>query len=218
MKNGARACVMSCAGLLAFVLCIVAKPALADEEAGTCLVRAARAQIGVTTLYDPAYRRISYPNGDVPSDRGVCTDVVIRAYRAVGLDLQRLVHEDMREAWDAYPKLWGLAGPDRNIDHRRVPNLRAFFKRHAQALQVTRDPSEFRPGDIVTWKLTSGVPHVGFVSDRRTRAGVPLIIHNIGAGTVEEDILFQFEITGHYRHLPDGCRSGLIPTHPRDSE
>jgi uncharacterized protein YijF (DUF1287 family) len=192
-------------------------PAFA-EEAGTCLVRAARAQIGVTTSYDPTYRRIPYPNGDVPSDRGVCTDVVIRAYRDFGLDLQQLVHEDMREAWNAYPKLWGLARPDKNIDHRRVPNLRTFFTRHAQSLQVTRDPAKFRPGDIVTWKLTSGVPHIGFVSDRRTNEGVPLIIHNIGAGTVEEDVLFQFEITGHYRHIPDACDSGLMPTRTRASE
>ncbi len=184
------------------LLCIGAAPSFAGE-AGTCLVRAARTQIGVTTLYDPAYRRIAYPEGDVPSDRGVCTDVVIRAYRTFGIDLQQLVHEDMRSAWPAYPKLWGLTRPDSNIDHRRVPNLRTFFARQAQTLPTTREPSEYKAGDIVTWKLTSGVPHIGLVSDRRTSAGVPLIIHNIGAGTVEEDILFQFEITGRYRHLPE---------------
>jgi uncharacterized protein YijF (DUF1287 family) len=177
-------------------------PCFADS-AGRCLVRAARDQVGVTTLYDPAYRRISYPNGDVPGDRGVCTDVVIRAYRAFGIDLQRLVHEDMQRAWSKYPKLWGLTRPDSNIDHRRVPNLRTFFERQAQTLRTTLEPSDYLAGDVVTWKLTSGVPHIGLVSDHRTASGVPLVIHNIGAGAMEEDILFRFEITGHYRHVPE---------------
>ncbi len=167
-----------------------------------CLASAARAQIGITTTYDPAYRQIPYPNGDVPADRGVCTDVLVRAYRVASIDLQQLVHEDMRKAWAQYPKLWGLTRPDANIDHRRVPNLAKFFSRHGESLPITRDPADYAAGDIVTWRLTSGVPHIGVVSERRTPAGVPLIIHNIGAGTLEEDVLFRFELTGRYRYVP----------------
>lgn len=166
-------------------------------------IAAARRQIGVTLYYDPAYVRLPYPNGDVPAERGVCTDVVIRAYRAIGIDLQQRVHEDMRAAWSAYPKLWGLRATDRNIDHRRVPNLATFFTRHGQRLSVSQtDASLYAPGDIVTWRLPSGVPHIGIVSAQR-RSGRPLILHNIGAGTQLEDMLFDYTVTGRYRYGPE---------------
>lgn len=172
--------------------------ALADPTSP--LVHAARAQVGVTTTYDGQYVRLSYPGGDLPMDRGVCTDVVIRALRAQGFDLQQRVHEDMRSAWKDYPNPWKLKGPDRNIDHRRVPNLATFFTRHGQVLPVSRDPKAYAPGDLVTWRLSKGLPHIGVVSDRKTPDGVPLVIHNIGEGVKEEDLLFQFPITGHFRY------------------
>lgn len=151
--------------------------------------------------YDPAYVRIPYPGGDVPPDTGVCTDVVIRAYRTLGIDLQKEVHEDMRRAFDAYPKIWGLSRPDTNIDHRRVPNLARFFERRGTKLAVSTDPSRYAGGDIVTWDLGRGVPHIGIVVDRRSADGRrPLIVHNIGAGPKLEDVLFSWKITGHYRY------------------
>lgn len=166
------------------------------------LITAAKRQIGVTRYYDPAYVRIAYPNGDVAAERGVCTDVVIRAYRVLGVDLQQRVHEDMRANWSSYPKLWGLKSTDRNIDHRRVPNLAVYFTRHGQRLRVSQDDASlYQPGDIVTWRLPSGVPHIGLVSAQR-RGGRPLIVHNIGAGTQLEDMLFDYTITGHYRYAP----------------
>ena len=164
------------------------------------LARAAKLQVGVTRIYDGSYRRISYPGGDVPMERGVCTDVIVRAYRGIGVDLQALVHEDMKRAWQAYPKLWGLSAPDANIDHRRVPNLATFFRRHGEVVRGARNAENFRAGDIVTWKLPSGVPHIGIVSTERSRSGTLLVVHNIGAGVVLEDMLFQYEITGHYRY------------------
>jgi uncharacterized protein YijF (DUF1287 family) len=163
------------------------------------LVRAARQQIGVTRYYDPAYVRLDYPGGDVPQDRGVCTDVVIRALRSEGLDLQQVVHEDMRNHFADYPALWGLRGPDRNIDHRRVPNLRRWFERQGWSLPASEHATDYLPGDLVTWRLDSGVPHIGIVSERRSTDGTPRIIHNIGQGTREDDILFDHAITGHYR-------------------
>lgn len=166
------------------------------------LITAAREQIGVTVRYDGAYRTIPYPNGDVPADRGVRTDVLIRAYRRLGVDLQRLVHEDMIAAWSAYPGFWGLARPDPSIDHRRVPNLATFFARHGEVLPVLGTPIAYSPGDLVTWRLPSGVPHIGIISDDAAPSGSPLVVHNIGRGTVEEDILFRYLITGHYRYPP----------------
>lgn len=163
------------------------------------LVKYARSQIGITTYYDPAYVKLSYPNGDVPIERGVCTDVVIRAYRKQGKDLQKLVHNDMKKAWSAYPKIWGLKSTDRNIDHRRVPNLQIFFQRHGKKLAITKNPTNYKAGDLVTWSV-SGRPHIGIVSDKKTFRGIPKIIHNIGLGTQENDILFQYKITGHYRY------------------
>lgn len=173
-----------------------------SEAPGDLLARAAREQIGVTVHYDPSYRSIEYPNGDIPADRGVCTDVVIRAYRRLGVDLQVLVHEDMREAFGEYPNAWGLARPDPNIDHRRVLNLAVFFRRHGQELSSGASAEEFQPGDLVTWRLPSGAPHIGVVSDARSPSGTPLIVHNLSRGVLEEDILFAFPITGHFRFHP----------------
>ncbi|KAB0548933.1 DUF1287 domain-containing protein [Pseudomonas argentinensis] len=166
------------------------------------LVSGAREQVGVTLGYDPAYRRIAYPGGDVPAATGVCTDVVIRALRLQGLDLQKAVHEDMAANFSAYPRQWGLKRPDRNIDHRRVPNLMTWFRRQGMALALSRDTGEYLPGDIVTWDLGRGQTHIGIVSDRLSAAGEPLILHNIGAGTREEAILWRFPIIGHYRFAP----------------
>ena len=163
------------------------------------IVTAARSQIGRTVSYDAAYRKLPYPGGDVPINTGVCTDVVVRALREQGIDLQKLVHEDMKRNFAAYPKKWGLKAPDANIDHRRVPNLMTFLQRQGAAQAVTNRVEQFRPGDIVSWDLSSGVPHIGIVSDRRSAKGTPLIIHNIGRGTQEEDLLFGFKMTGHYR-------------------
>jgi uncharacterized protein YijF (DUF1287 family) len=165
----------------------------------TRLLAAARTQVGVTLTYDPAYSKIPFPGGDVPREKGVCTDVIIRAYRdALGLDLQALVNADMRAAFGAYPKTWGLTAPDRNIDHRRVPNLRTWLARHEAALPIPRDASGWQPGDIFTSILAGHATHIGFVSDRQG-AGGPLIIHNIGEGAREEDALLDWPITGRYR-------------------
>ena len=164
------------------------------------LVAAARAQVGVVRAYDPAYFSLTYPGGDVPADRGVCTDVVIRALRMQGLDLQQAIHEDMRDHFALYPRQWGLKAPDRNIDHRRVPNQMRWFQRQGWQRHSGRTPEDFAPSDIVAWKLAgSGLLHIGIVSDRRSADGTPLVLHNIGAGTQEDDILFQHPIIGHYR-------------------
>jgi uncharacterized protein YijF (DUF1287 family) len=177
------------------------------------LVTAARGQIGVTRLYDPAYVELTYPGGDVPRDRGVCTDVVIRVLRKQGLDLQQAIHEDMRQNFAAYPQLWGLKRANRSIDHRRVPNQMRWFERQGWARPIESTPAGYNPGDIVAWKLTgSGLLHIGIVSDRTTQGGVPLILHNIGRGTREEDLLFQHAIIGHYRpSLPRRDRAD-VPT------
>lgn len=166
------------------------------------LVTAARAQVGETLVYDPGYQRLDYPMGDVPRGRGVCSDVVIRALRAVDIDLQVLVHQDMKKNFATYPPLWGLDRPDRNIDHRRVPNLAAYLTRQGKAVAVTAAAADYRPGDIVTWRLASGRPHIGIVSDALAANGEPLIIHNIGWGTREESGLFDNTITGHFRWFP----------------
>jgi hypothetical protein len=185
--------------LVALTFAIVTVPLFAQPSAAR-VVEGARKQVGKTLSYDPAYRRLAYPGGDVPLATGVCTDVVIRAYRHGGVDLQRLVHEDMKRAFSAYPKNWGLRKRDPNIDHRRVPNLATFFRRKGAALPVTKRASDYQPGDVVTWKLSSGVPHIGIVSDRKALlSNRHLVIHNIGSGAQEEDVLFDYAITGHYR-------------------
>jgi uncharacterized protein len=163
------------------------------------LVVAARRQIGVTVVYDPAYVRLPYPGGDVPASRGVCTDVVIRAFRAQGVDLQQRVHEDMRAHFAKYPQKWGLRRPDSNIDHRRVPNLQTWFSRQGWSQAATRNAADYRAGDLVTWMLPGNLPHIGIVSDRKSLTGTPLIIHNIGNGAREDNILFDYPINGHYR-------------------
>jgi uncharacterized protein len=152
-------------------------------------------------VYDPKYYVVKYPNGDVPSDRGVCTDVVIRAYRKLGIDLQKEVHEDMKENFSAYPKNWGLKTTDKNIDHRRVPNLMKFFERHNAKLSITDNPVDYRPGDLVCWNLGGAITHIGIVVDKKSNDGKRnLIVHNIGGGQVLADCLFEFKIIGHYRY------------------
>lgn len=164
---------------------------------GRTLARAAEAQVGVTLLYDPAYVRLDYPNGDVPLDRGVCADVVIRAFRRIGVDLQAAVHQDMKQNFSAYPRNWGLRRPDRNIDHRRVPNLMKYFERQGKKLE--RDVP-YEPGDVVAWRLPRGLHHIGVVGSEKVRGtDRPYMLHNIGAGVKKEDVLHAFEILGHYR-------------------
>ena len=158
-------------------------------------------QVGITLHYDGSYRPIPFPGGDVPVESGVCTDVIVRAYRQAGVDLQLLVNQDMSRNFGAYPDLWGLTRPDPNIDHRRVPNLATFFSRHGRRLPISTRPDDYHPGDIVTWRLPSGVPHIGLISDRFQEAR-PLVVHNIGAGVQIEDVLFAYDITGHYRYDP----------------
>jgi uncharacterized protein len=151
--------------------------------------------------YDPTYTTIDYPNGDVAPDKGVCTDVIIRAYRKLGIDLQKEVHEDMKANFDKYPKKWGLPRPDKNIDHRRVPNLMTFFTRYGTVKKITDDPKDYTPGDIVCWNLSGKITHIGIVSGKMASDGHRhLIVHNIGNGQMLDDCLFNFEIIGHYQY------------------
>jgi hypothetical protein len=176
------------------------------EDFSSRLAQAAFERTRHRVVYDGTYYRIPYPGGDVPAHVGVCTDVVIRSYRALGVDLQKSVHEDMARHFAAYPskRIWGLLRPDPNIDHRRVPNLQVFFSRKGKALPVSAQPDAYRAGDLVTWMLPGNLPHIGIVADRYTADGVrPLIVHNIGAGPRLEDVLFHFPITGHYRYRPE---------------
>ena len=167
-------------------------------------VKLSEAALALTTQnvkYDPTYTQIGYPNGDVASDRGVCTDVIVRAYRKMGIDLQKEVHEDMRDHFRKYPNIWGLTRPDKNIDHRRVPNLMVFFKRFGEVKEITNEGEDYLPGDIVCWNSGGAVTHIGIVVSKRSRDGErPLIVHNIGAGQVMADSLFDFRIIGHYRY------------------
>lgn len=152
-------------------------------------------------VYDPTYFSLAYPNGDPPADKGVCTDVIVRAYRKAGIDLQKEVHEDMAANFDRYPKKWGLKKTDKNIDHRRVPNLMVFFSRHGTVLKTSTNAADYKPGDIVTWDLGSGLVHIGIVTSRRSADNVRnLIVHNIGYGQELSDCLFAYKITGHYRY------------------
>jgi len=199
MRNPARFNIAS------FILLITATAAWAQgaSDFPSRLSAAAIERTSHTIRYDGRYVRIPYPGGDVPGDTGVCTDVVIRSYRVAGIDLQKEVHEDMRAAFDAYPKIWGLNRPDSNIDHRRVPNLAKFFERKGEKFAVTFDPMQYAVGDLVTWDLGGGVPHIGIVVDRRSADGKrPMVVHNIGAGPKLEDVLFAWKITGHYRYRP----------------
>jgi uncharacterized protein len=151
--------------------------------------------------YDPSYFSISYPNGDVPAGKGVCTDVIIRAYRMLGIDLQKEVHEDMKENFNLYPKIWGLTKPDNNIDHRRVPNLMTFFIRHGEVKPISNKAVEYLPGDIICWNLGGAITHIGLVVNKKSADQQRyLIVHNIGGGQVVADCLFDYKIIGHYRY------------------
>lgn len=164
--------------------------------------------VNPNVVYDAKYVSIKYPNGDVSSDTGVCTDVVIRAYRKLGIDLQKEVHEDMKAHFSLYPKKWGLKRTDTNIDHRRVPNLMRFFERHGKTLPKTKNPNDYKPDDIVTWVLPGNLPHIGIVVDKKSNDGKRfMIVHNIGAGQVVEDSLFAYKITGHYRYGKNNSKS-----------
>jgi hypothetical protein len=189
--------------IIATFICYFNSNALAQTNFGGVLADSAFALTKTKVQYDPAYYRVGYPMGDVPSDKGVCTDVVIRAYRKLNFDLQQLVHEDMRNNFNIYPKIWGLNSTDRNIDHRRVPNLATFFTRKGTLLTVTSIASDYLPGDLVTYVLTGNLPHIAVVSNvKSTEIDRFLIIHNIGSGQVAEDHLFKYKITGHYRYNP----------------
>ncbi len=170
------------------------------------LVRAARRQIGITLYYDPAYVRLDYPKGDIDRISGVCTDVIIRAYRdAFGFDLQSAVNRDMRAHFSAYPANWGLSRPDKNIDHRRVPNLETYFQRQRAELPTRSNYRDWRAGDLVSMRIDGRLPHIAILSDRRTRSGTPLVIHNIGRGAAEEDILGKFRSERRFRFKPPGA-------------
>lgn len=181
------------------------RPALPDlhPEPVRLLLESAREQLRVTTGYTQDYRVIAYPNGDLPPETGACTDVVIRALRRSGVDLQKEVHEDMAANFSSYPQKWGLSRTDTNIDHRRVPNLQTFFARRGKAVPISSDGSNYQPGDIVTWDLDGkGMTHIGLVSNKwNERNKRYLIIHNIGGGVQEEDRMFDWKITGHYRYF-----------------
>jgi uncharacterized protein YijF (DUF1287 family) len=168
------------------------------------LVHAAIERTSHSVRYDGSYVRIAYPGGDVPADTGVCTDEVIRTYRAVGVDLQKEVHEDMVANFSKYPQTWRRTKPDSNIDHRRVPNLMTFFGRNGESLVLSRDADDYHPGDLVTYDLGGNVPHIGIVVDRKGASGRYMIVHNIGQGPKLEDVLFNWKLTGHYRYTgPD---------------
>jgi uncharacterized protein len=184
-------------------VCLQSQFALAASNA-LALVNAAEKRTEHLVIYNGAYRKIDYPGGDVPKRFGVCTDVIIRSYRALGVDLQQLVHQDMRDNFSIYPNIWGLKKPDTNIDHRRVPNLEVFFQRHGKALVISQNPADYQPGDIVSWRLANNLPHIGIVGAQLSADGKrPLIIHNIGWGPKQEDFLFGAKIVGHYRFFPD---------------
>jgi uncharacterized protein YijF (DUF1287 family) len=183
--------------LLLFVLLSTTSPKKSFSEK---LSDAALSLTNDLVDYDPTYFKINYPNGDVPKNKGVCTDVVIRAYRKLGIDLQKEVHEDMQKHFSKYPKNWGLKKTDTNIDHRRVPNLQTFFRRHGTSYVVTSNAAHYKTGDLVTWMVAGKLPHIGIVTSRKSNDGKRnLIVHNIGAGQVLEDCLFKYDISGHYR-------------------
>ncbi len=176
-----------------------------SQDVSIDLAKAAIERTRHFVRYDGSYFSIDYPNGDVPKGIGVCTDVVIRSYRSVGIDLQELIHEDMTKYFDQYPskRIWGLRKPDSNIDHRRVPNLQVFFTRHGEKLSNSNNHQDYAPGDIVTWMLPGNLPHIGLVTNKTSeQTGHYLISHNIGAGPRLEDMLFPYPITGHFRYAP----------------
>ena len=183
------------------------RPFALPSPDATKLIAAAEEQVGITVGYDGAYVALKYPMGDIPLQTGVCTDVVIRAYRdAFGIDLQKQIHDDMKQAFSSYPDIWGLKRPDRNIDHRRVPNMERFFARKGARLDIGSTGGDFQPGDLVSQRLPNNRPHIGIVSHYASRDGKrPMIIHNIGSGARVEDRLFDFRIVGHFRYLPNNA-------------
>lgn len=184
--------------IILFLISVSATQAQTDFQ-----IRLAQAAVSLSqdqVTYNGAYFSIDYPMGDVPEEYGVCTDVVIRSYRKVGIDLQQLVHEDMKAHFNSYPNVWGLHKTDSNIDHRRVPNLKKFFERQQSSLPITKVADNYQPGDVVSWLLDNNLTHIGIVTDRKAASGRYLIMHNIGAGQVLEDCLFKYTITGHYRY------------------
>ncbi|MFD2697819.1 DUF1287 domain-containing protein [Mesonia sediminis] len=181
---------------LSFKLCF-SQTTVEKNDLSDCALELTKQKV----TYDPSYFSIDYPNGDVPSDKGVCTDVVIRAYRKIGIDLQKEVHEDMKVNFSSYPKIWGLKSTDKNIDHRRVPNLMTFFKRKGAEKSISKEAIDYKPGDIVCWSLGGSKTHIGIVVDKKSKDGKRnLIVHNIGDGQVLEDCLFDYKIIGHYRY------------------
>ncbi len=187
--------------LIVFILIISLHPAFSQTDFYTRLADSALLLTRQKVKYDPSYFKIKYPNGDVPADRGVCTDVIIRAYRKLGIDLQKEVHEDMQANFIKYPAAWGLKHTDSNIDHRRVLNLMTFFKRFGTVRSSTTNPADYLPGDIVCWDLGGGITHIGLVVNRKSADKKRyLIVHNIGGGQVLADCLFEFKIIGHYRY------------------
>lgn len=189
-----------CCLLLAFIgvgYAQTSAPSFAER-----LVQAAMERTRHTVRYDPAYVRLDYPGGDVPADTGVCTDEIIRSYRKLGIDLQKLVHEDMKRAFAAYPKIWRLKSTDKNIDHRRVPNLQTFFKRRGASLPVTQNAADYRPGDLITCTVPLNLPHIAIVVPAPDGGTTSWIVHNIGQGPKCENRLFEFPLTGHYRFHP----------------
>lgn len=164
------------------------------------LSNAAISIIDENVVYTPDYVSLKYPNGDVPAKTGVCSDVVIRAYRKLGIDLQKEVHEDMKANFSKYPTKWGLKKTDTNIDHRRVPNLEVFFERKGKKLEVSNNPNDYKTGEIVTWMINGKLPHIGIVTHKKSIDGNPIIVHNVGGGQVAEDCLFSWEIVGHFKY------------------
>ena len=175
---------------------------LRPDSFETKLSAAAISIIDPGVVYTPDYVAIKYPNGDVPAKTGVCTDVVIRAYRKLGIDLQKEVHEDLKANFSQYPNLkkWGLKKPDTNIDHRRVPNLEVFFTRKGKKLTVTQNAADYKTGEIVTWMINGKLPHIGIITHKKSPDGNPMIVHNVGNGQVLEDCLFRYEIVGHFKY------------------
>lgn len=179
---------------------VIADKTIPSTEKAAKIIAAADSQVGKTIHYDPAYVALEYPNGDIPLERGVCTDVIIRAFRtSLKIDLQKQVHLDMKSNFSKYPQKWGLKRPDKNIDHRRVPNLRTYFKRQGWEIPVTKDANNYKPGDIVTSMFPGNRPHIMIVSDTLGSDGNPQVIHNAGGGAQKNGMLFSFPITGHYR-------------------
>ncbi|WP_434340007.1 DUF1287 domain-containing protein [Motilimonas cestriensis] len=195
---------MKCFYLIGLLFLLLSQPIWANSFTDN-LVEAALYRTTQEVRYDGRYISIPYPNGDVPANIGVCTDVLVRSYRALGIDLQQLVHQDMAANFSAYPskRIWGLTRTDRNIDHRRVPNLQTFFSRHGQVLPISQNGADYQAGDIVSWMLPGNLPHIGILVPAPDSEGdTPWVVHNIGYGPRRESMLFDYPITGHYRFQP----------------